>query len=654
MTGAGGRVLLVDDTPSKRYVLSSWLRRGGFEVVEASTGAEALQIFRAGGIALVVLDVRLPDRTGYEVCEEMKADLRYGTTPVIHVSAAATESVDRTQGLERGADAYLIEPIDPDELLATIASVLRYYQARLHAEKLAARLANLARISVAMGAAGTQQELLQVAGSGAATIFDSPAALIATRNDGVQYVALSTGPGQPVEVRPWQSEVPEPPVGITVRDQAADGWPPSLWPAEATLRVLAVRPRPDRPPLHVLVPTESIVDGMPVLTLFGQAVMSAMHAMLLYDEEHDLALTLQRSLLPRRLPAVTELDLAVRYVPAGGRAEIGGDFYEVARFGDQLVVAVGDVGGHSLHAATIMAELRHATRAYLAEGHGPAAVVDRLNHLMAQLIPGEIATLCLLAIDLGTGRVRLANAGHPPPIVSGLAGVALVPDHSPLLGIRAKAATETELQLEPGDTVVLYTDGLVETRSETLDQSLDRLLRASTTVEADLEVFASRLLSEVGPSSGTDDIAMVAIRRRGPAAGPTVTAATGLFTVDLAALGRLRQVVSEHARICGLRGTAVEDIVLIANELATNVIRHGGGLGEMSLWCADGVVYCRVRDQGPGLSDPDRAGLAAVDLTASAGRGLWLIRQLADSLRIESGPGGTTVTAAVAGTAARV
>jgi CheY-like chemotaxis protein/anti-sigma regulatory factor (Ser/Thr protein kinase) len=647
MSNLAGRVLLVDDTPSKRYVLASWLRRGRFEVVEAATGGEAMAIFRRGGLALVVLDVRLPDRTGYEVCEEMKAHPRFGNTPVIHVSAAATESVDRAQGLERGADAYLVEPIDPDEMLATIASVLRYYQARLHAEQLAARLANLARISVAMGSAGTQQELLHVAGSGAATIFDSPAALIAMRNDGVQFAALCPGPGQPVEVRPWLTEVPEPPVGITVRDHTPDGWPPALWPPDVTLRVLAVRPRPDRPPLHVLVPTESIVDGAPVLTLFGQAVMSAMDAMRLYDEEHDLALTLQRSLLPRRLPMVAEVDLAVRYVPAGGRAEIGGDFYEVARFGDQLMVAVGDVGGHSLHAATIMAELRHATRAYLAEGHGPAAVVDRLNDLMAQLIPGEIATLCLLAIDISTGWARLANAGHPPPVVSSGGRTRLVADHSPLLGIRARAAVETDLYLAPGDTVVLYTDGLIETRSEGLDQSLGRLLTAAGRVENDLEAFASRLLSEVGPAAAGDDIAMVAIRRH--AASTTVTVEDGLFTVDLASLGQLRHVVSAHARRCGLTGTAAEDLVLIANELATNVIRHGGGSGEMSLWCADGVVYCRMRDDGPGMIDPDRAGAVPADITASTGRGLWLIRQLSDSLRIDSGPDGTTVIAAVAG-----
>jgi CheY-like chemotaxis protein len=510
-----GTVLLVDDTPSKRYVLARWLRRGGYQVVEAATGAEALARFREGGVGLVILDVSLPDRTGFEVCEEMKADPRHGTTPVIHVSAAATDAVDRTQGLERGADAYLVEPIDPAELLATISSVLRYYQARLHAEGLANRLTNLARVSVAMTTAGSETELLRLAGAGAAAIFDGPAALVATRGDGVQVAVVSAGPGAAIDIRPWPTELPEAPLGISSRDERPEDWPDNDWPGGG-LRVLAVRTMADRAALRVVVPLRATVDGAPVLTLFGQTVVSAINAMRLFAEEHDLALTLQRSLLPRHLPQLPEYDLAVRYVPAGERAEIGGDFYEAARFGGELVVAVGDVGGHSLHAATVMAELRHATRAYLAEGHGPASVVDRLNHLMAELIPGEIATLCLLAIEIHSGRIRLANAGHPPPVLSGPGQVRVIAEHSPLLGIRSGPAQELELTLAPGETMVLYTDGLIEHRAEPLDVGLDRLVAAAGKVEPDLEAFASRLLADVAPQPAFDDIAMVVIRRVTP------------------------------------------------------------------------------------------------------------------------------------------
>jgi DNA-binding response OmpR family regulator len=510
---ASGNLLVVDDTPSKRYVLASWLRRAGYSVEEAATGAEALTRFRLGGIDLVVLDVFLPDRSGFEICEEMKADPDYGNTPVIHVSATAIESIDRTEGLERGADAYLVEPIDPDEFLATVASVLRYYQALVRAEKLAERLGTLARVTVAMGAARSQQELLDVAVAGAASIFSAPAALVTTRPDGGKIVAVTDGPGEPVQIRAWSREVPEAPIGVSYHDYPADGWPASLWPATGTLRVLGIRNRPDRPSLHIIVPTGATLPGAPVLTLFGQAVMSTMTAMSLYVEEHDVALTLQRSLLPARVPQVPEFELAVRYEPAIQSAEVGGDFYEVTRLGEHLMVAVGDVGGHSLQAATIMAEVRHATRAYLVEGHGPAAIVDRLNHLMAELIPGQIATLCLFAVEIATGRTRLANAGHPPPILRTQDGVRLITEHSPLLGIRAHSASEVEFTLAPGDTLVLYTDGLIETRGETLDRSLERLAKAVDSVEADLETFASRLLADVGPDEAGDDIAMVVMRR---------------------------------------------------------------------------------------------------------------------------------------------
>ncbi len=513
MTGENNVVLLVDDTPSKRYVLASWLRRGGYVVIEAATGTEALARFRQGGVSLVVLDVRLPDMTGFEVCEQIKADPAFGTTPVIHVSAAAIHAVDRTHGLERGADAYLVEPIDPDELLATVAAILRYYQARLEAERLAGRLVDLARVTVAMNATIGERALLLAAVAGATRIFAAPAAIATTGADGGRLIALCAGVDEKAVVRPSVVDFDDAPVGVGVHDQPVTRWPQQAWPGVTMLRVVTVRSRTDRPAISVIVPVGATLAGAPELTLFGQALMSAMDRTRLYDEEHDIALTLQRSLLPREMPHVPELDLAVRYVPASDRAEIGGDFYEVVQFDNHVFVAVGDVGGHSLHAATIMAEVRHATRAYLAEGHGPGAVLDRLNRLMQTLIPGEIATICLLAIDITTGRVRLANAGHPPPLHRSDTETHVITQHTPLLGIQVRAAQEIEFDLRPGDTLLLYTDGLIETREEDLDIGLRRLRAATKIVESDLEAFASRILTEVGPADPADDIAMVAVRR---------------------------------------------------------------------------------------------------------------------------------------------
>jgi serine phosphatase RsbU (regulator of sigma subunit) len=304
----------------------------------------------------------------------------------------------------------------------------------------------------------------------------------------------------------------------TYADLAADKVGLVDWPRPDTVRVVAVSARTDRSPTYLAVPTSVSDPGSPVLTLLGQAVASATDALRAYAVEHQLALTLQRSLLPRRLPQVEGIDLAVRYVPASETAEIGGDFYELSYVNGRLVVAVGDVGGHSLHAATVMAELRHATRAYVAEGHTPGQVLDRLDGLMRHFIPDEIATVCLLTMDPATGDVCLANAGHPAPVIIHDGKVEQVAGHGPLLGLRSPESVDLRLRLPAGATMVLYTDGLVERRGEVIDQGIGRLLSAAANPDRDLEAFCDRLVGLVGPEEPADDIAVVALRWRGPTA----------------------------------------------------------------------------------------------------------------------------------------
>jgi anti-sigma regulatory factor (Ser/Thr protein kinase) len=120
------------------------------------------------------------------------------------------------------------------------------------------------------------------------------------------------------------------------------------------------------------------------------------------------------------------------------------------------------------------------------------------------------------------------------------------------------------------------------------------------------------------------------------------------YPVRLAGLAQLRDRVAEHARRCGLPTARISDFVLVANELTSNVIRHGGGMGRLRLWHDAAAVYCEVTDFGPGLSDPDQAGHSPSRPEAMSGRGLWIIRQLSDEVRIDSGPQGTRVTVAVA------
>jgi CheY-like chemotaxis protein len=509
-----GSVLIVDDTPSKRYVISSWLRRSGYTVVEAETGTEALRRVDREPIDLVVLDVKLPDMTGFEVCEQIKGRPSRGTIPVIHISAAAVQVGDRTQGLARGADAYLVEPIDPDEMLATVRAVLRYYRALRQAERLAARLAGLAQTTRELHTATNLRQLLRAAVAGATAIFECPAVVCVETSEGVRLSVSSTGPHAEITFQPCPTDLFEVPVGVAIHDQPAADWSMVDWPDDRPVRAVGARLRPERAPVYVAIPQHVGDPGAPVHTQLTQAISVAIDVMRAYQEEHRLALTLQRSLLPSHLPTIAGYDVAVRYVPASEQAEIGGDFYELSQLDGELAVAVGDVAGHSLHAATVMAELRHATRAYLAEGHPPGAVLDRLNTLLMRFMPDEMATLCLLLVDPVTGRARLANAGHPPPLLCHDGRTEYLRHRSALLGLHSERPPDTELTIPPGATLVLFTDGLVERRRENIDVGLDALARAAERVEPDLDEFCDRLLAEVGPAKPDDDIAVLALRRR--------------------------------------------------------------------------------------------------------------------------------------------
>ncbi len=169
---------------------------------------------------------------------------------------------------------------------------------------------------------------------------------------------------------------------------------------------------------------------------------------------------------------------------------------------------------YSLHAATVMAELRHAVRAYVVEGHPPGAVLDRVNHLMRTVLPGELATICLLILDPSTGRVRMASAGHLPPLLHVDGKVDFIEHHGPLLGIGAPRPSDHEFVLPPGGTLVLYTDGLIERRDADIDEGLRALAACAAEIEPDLDDFCRRLLVQLAAAEIQDDIAVVALRRR--------------------------------------------------------------------------------------------------------------------------------------------
>ncbi len=505
-------VLLVDDSAPKRYLLKSWLTRAGFAVTEAESGHDAIDRIQRQRFDMVVLDVKLPDMSGLDVCRRIKSDPHTAGVPVIHVSAHAVDAPDRTLGLVGGADGYLVEPIDPQELVATVHAVLRYYRARRAAEQLADGLALLADTTLAITMARDFAELLGHAATGAARLFGGAAAVAVSTPDAGWTCALAAGAGH-VTLTAWEQPGDEVPLGTRLVTGDAARWQlPSGWPgADAT--VATARPRADRPPLYVFTTASDGDHHVQLLTQLTSALAAAAEAQRARYQDHQIAITLQRSLLPRRLPTVGGVEFAVRYEPASQEAEIGGDFYELTALGDLLLIAIGDVVGHSLHAATVMAEIRHALRAYAVEGHPPGEIVRLIDDLMVRLLPGEMATLCLLLLDPSTGHARLANAGHLPPLLIEDGRVSEVWQRAPLLGIGHPRPADLEFTVPAGATLLLYTDGLIERRDITIRDGIADLTELAAAVDPDLDLYCDRLLTQLTSPPNADDVAVVAVRR---------------------------------------------------------------------------------------------------------------------------------------------
>ncbi|MDP9845705.1 fused response regulator/phosphatase [Streptosporangium lutulentum] len=523
MSESAATVLVVDDTPTKLYILSSWVRRSGHQVVQATGGLEALAKVRELRPDLVILDVRLPDMSGYEVCEQIKADKTTASIPVIQISGAAIAPADRAHGLERGADAYLAEPVEPDEFAATIEATLRYYRARQRAERMAERLAALTEVTLSMNSAETFDELLATAVEGTRRILGRPAGTLALPPDGrIRRFAAMPPEGDAVSKAAVSSTLLSlsamslgSAAGTRVFTVPAADWMKLMPDADIGGDVAAIvcRTKLGRPPVYLGVDAVPPLDADESNTLrqLGQALALAVDALRAYAEEHAIALTLQRSLLPAQFPETPGLTISWRYQPAVDNVEVGGDFYEVLRMGERVLIAIGDVQGHSLRAATVMAELRHALRASVIGTEDLGALMALLNEVLRRYHPRMTATVCLLLIDPSTGEMEVANAGHIPLLFIHDGEARYHRLGNLLLGVARETYRVDRLTLPEEGAVLMFTDGLIEDRDKLLDESLEIVRHLAESTGEDLELFCDRLIQRFGARE--DDVALVMFRR---------------------------------------------------------------------------------------------------------------------------------------------
>ncbi|PBC65756.1 histidine kinase [Streptomyces sp. Tue6028] len=365
-----------------------------------------------------------------------------------------------------------------------------------------------------------------------------------------------------------------------------------------------------------------------------------------YTREHTMAVTLQRSLLPRNLPEQNALDIAYRYLPA--QAGVGGDWFDVLPLpGARVAVVVGDVVGHGLLAAATMGRLRTAVHNFSALDLPPDELLGLLDELVGRIDQDELSeegrsavtgATCLYAIyDPTSRRCTVARAGHPPPAVVRPDGSVEFPDvpAGPPLGLGGLPFETAELDLEEGSRLVLYTDGLVEDRERDIDEGLELLRTSLAGADRSPEETCRAVLHALLPARPSDDIALIVARTH--ALGED-RIADWQVPSDPAAVGEVRASVTRRLAEWGLQEMEFTT-ELVLSELVTNAIRYSDGPIRVRV-LLDRTLICEVSDGSS--TSPHLRYAASMD---EGGRGLFLVAQLAERWGTRYTPDGKVIWA---------
>ncbi|WP_432127118.1 ATP-binding SpoIIE family protein phosphatase [Streptomyces sp. bgisy082] len=411
-------------------------------------------------------------------------------------------------------------------------------------------------------------------------------------------------------------------------------------------------------------------DERSVLATVARMLAQALARAGVAESERELSLGLQRTMMPVLGPGIPGLRVAARYVPTGGGLQVGGDWYDVIRLpggasrpdgggAGRIALVIGDVQGHDVRAAGLMGQLRIALRAYASEGHRPDAVLSRASRFLYGITDGDdgesesgprFATCLYLEVDLETGTVEIARAGHPDPAVRTTDGTVLLRPTAGGLPLGVEPDTDyptTRIALDPGETLMICTDGLLETGGHDLDTGWERVRKILESHDGeDLEELADTLVEAVhGPGSHhttgpladrrEDDIAILLLSRR-PAGTVREAPRRTLMTIAQAeperiaeAREQVRQLLHDWAD-----GDQLDSAVLMVSEMVTNVLVHTDGdallVAEVACDGRSRRLRVEVSDTSDELPHRRRPGEMA-----SSGRGLVLMEMLAHAWGVD-------------------
>ncbi len=747
-------VLVVDDNPDMRDYIAGLLEPF-WRVATAPDGVEALAEVRRSRPDLVLTDVMMPHLDGFGLLEALRADPLTATVPVVFLSARAGEEA-AVEGLDAGADDFLVKPFSALELLARVRSNLelaglrneetawrralveslregvavmdasgavvevnpafeqilgfgadgtpylppfpwfpdrRDPDALARAEAAAAevrrtgtfhgvvparhrdghplalevtvdsveaadqrryvvtfrdistelaaaeRESALAQLGIRLAEAGHALEVREVGLTELHRVFGAGRVVLQWRGDGSDHAVSTDGVGLEALDAPGREALEESvrhgrlvvvtgpgaagadadPVTGLAAPLAPGGDLGAIW-------LELDRPRP-------VGGEERALFGI-LCGYVGQALRRAQ----LLDDSQTVATAMQRAILgPSEVPA----GVAVRYVPAVRPLEVGGDWYDAVELpGGRLGLVVGDCVGRGLAAATVMGQLRSACRALLLQTGGPAATLAALDEFAAR-IPGAVCTtVCCAVLDRSTAELRYSRAGHPPPVLVAADGTGSLLEEAgslPLGVAPGSPRPEASVVVGSGTTLLLYTDGLVERRDESLTTGTARLLTvAAAAPRTDGEALADALMAGMLPPEGQrDDVALVAYRR--PAAAPGFRASV---PAERSQMGPLRHAFLDWLEAAGVGEPMATEITIACGEACSNAAEHAYRFDaskrvEVTGRIRDDRVEVEVADAGgwrpPGPRDEER------------GRGIGIMEHLMDEVAIEPGPSGTTV-----------
>ena len=373
-------------------------------------------------------------------------------------------------------------------------------------------------------------------------------------------------------------------------------------------------------------------DGAVILSATLEGLKRAAHGV---EVERQLAEALQLSLLPK-LPTVPGLRFASRYMAGSADARIGGDWYDAFQLrGGKVGIAIGDVVGQGVDAAARMAHLQSALRAYALEGLRPAIVLERMNGFVLEGEQGGMVTLLYGIVDPDGSTLKLATAGHPPPLIysqDGSVTFAEAAVGTPLGVSYFPTYEESMAALEPWSTILLYTDGLAEGPELPLADGLESL-RRSVAGPQEPEGLCRAVLDSMDTRAGHDDLALLAVQLT----PPERTLATSL-PARPSSVASMRRDMTRWLQSAGASDVETYEILLACGEACVNTIAHAHSA------VSDAPFEFRASREGPDVVIVVRdTGRWRSKPGGGAGRGLTLMRELMDDVQVRRGNRGTEV-----------